>query len=216
MLGDKNEVLVETPEIRARNEIVSIKCDADEITAPGDIEVKERGQFSVALIWQPPECGSVGEYQIELRGRKSEEFDVHRQTVAQPSASITGLLPGTEYAVRIRAVDRSRTMGPWNEDLVTVSTKGEPLEAITVAEDDPSSSTSDVSIEYSSNNEARIKWKPSTDDRPQHYEVVLVELDKQNLPERIERTRVPPTLNSFFFTDLKPNTEYKVGVISYM
>jgi hypothetical protein len=27
VLGDKNEVLVETPEIRARNEIVSIKCD---------------------------------------------------------------------------------------------------------------------------------------------------------------------------------------------
>lgn len=28
VLGDENQVLVETPEIRARNEIVSIKCDA--------------------------------------------------------------------------------------------------------------------------------------------------------------------------------------------
>jgi hypothetical protein len=63
VLGEKNEVLVETPEIRARNEIVSIKCEADEITAPRDVDVKERGQFSVALAWQPPECGSVGEYQ---------------------------------------------------------------------------------------------------------------------------------------------------------
>ena len=27
VLGEKNEVLVETPEIRARNEIVSIKCE---------------------------------------------------------------------------------------------------------------------------------------------------------------------------------------------
>ena len=100
----------------------------EEVTAPSDVEVKERGQFSVALAWQPPECGSIGEYQIELRGRyRGQQFDAHRQTVAQPSASITGLLPGTEYAVRIRAVDRSRTVGPWNEDLVTVSTKGEGL-----------------------------------------------------------------------------------------
>lgn len=72
-----------------------------------------------------PECGSVGEYQIELRGLHSQNFDVHRQTVAQPSASITGLLSGTEYSVRIRAVDRARVEGPWNEELVTVSTKGE-------------------------------------------------------------------------------------------
>ena len=80
----------------------------------------------MALDWQPPECGSVGEYQIELRGRsKNDTFEAHRQTVAQPSASITGLISGTEYAVRIRAVDRSRTVGPWNEELVTVSTKGE-------------------------------------------------------------------------------------------
>lgn len=28
VLGDENQVLVETPEIRARNEIVSIKCEA--------------------------------------------------------------------------------------------------------------------------------------------------------------------------------------------
>jgi hypothetical protein len=117
VLGEKGEVLVETPEIRARNEVVSIKCEPDEITAPGDVDVKERGQFSVALAWQPPECGSIGEYQIELRGIGSQQFDVHRQTVAQPQASITGLLSGTEYAVRIRAVDRARIVGPWTEEV---------------------------------------------------------------------------------------------------
>lgn len=66
-------------------------------------------------------------FSVELRGRNDQLFDVHRQTVAQPSASITGLLSGTEYGVRIRAVDRSRTLGPWNEELVSVSTKGEGL-----------------------------------------------------------------------------------------
>jgi hypothetical protein len=121
VLGEKGEVLVETPEIRARNEIVSIKCEPDEITAPGDVDVKERAQFSVALAWQPPECGSVGEYQIELRGLGDQQFDVHRQTVAQPQASITGLLSGTEYAVRIRAVDRARIVGPWTEEVRRLS-----------------------------------------------------------------------------------------------
>lgn len=77
------------------------------------------------MSWQPPECGSVGEYQIELRGLKNERFDVHRMTVTQPSASVTNLLPGTEYSVRIRAVDRSKASSPWNEELVTVSTKGD-------------------------------------------------------------------------------------------
>jgi chitodextrinase len=91
------------------------------------VDIKERGHYSVALAWQVPECGSVGEYQIELRGLKNERFDVHRMTVAQPTASVTNLLSGTEYAVRIRAVDRSHATSAWNEELVTVSTKGDGL-----------------------------------------------------------------------------------------
>ncbi|KAI1721462.1 fibronectin type III domain-containing protein [Ditylenchus destructor] len=205
VLGEKNEVLVETPEIRARNEIVSIKCEADEITAPRDVDVKERGQFSVALSWQPPECGSVGEYHVELRGRNDQLFDVHRQTVAQPSASITGLLSGTEYGVRIRAVDRSRTLGPWNEELVSVSTKGEAPE-----------SSNDMSVEYKSENEARIRWKHYDDERLQHYEVILVELDVSGIAQRIDRSRVGPTENSVLFTELTPQTEYNVGVVTYV
>lgn len=97
----------------------------DEISAPRDLDIKERGQYSVALAWQPPECGSISEYQIELRGLKNERFDVHRITVAQPTASVPNLLSGTEYAVKIRAVDRSHTTSPWNEELITVSTKGD-------------------------------------------------------------------------------------------
>uniref|UniRef100_A0A915DIS7 Fibronectin type-III domain-containing protein n=1 Tax=Ditylenchus dipsaci TaxID=166011 RepID=A0A915DIS7_9BILA len=170
-----------------------------------DVDVKETGQFSVALAWQPPECGSVGEYHVELRGKGSQLFDVHRQTVAQPSASITGLLSGTEYGVRIRAVDRSRTLGPWNEELTTVSTKGDVPE-----------SSADVSIEYKSSTEARIRWKHFDDERLQHYEVILVELDKNEMAQRSERSRVAPTENSMLFTDMAPQTEYKVGVVAYV
>lgn len=101
------------------------KCTtADEITAPRDIDIKEKGQFGVVLAWQPPECGSVGEYQLELRGKGNERFDVHRQTVAQPSASFANLLPGTDYLIKLRAVDRSRTVGPWSEQ-ISAKTKGD-------------------------------------------------------------------------------------------
>ncbi|EJW73116.1 hypothetical protein WUBG_15975, partial [Wuchereria bancrofti] len=59
------KILVETPEIRARNEMVSIKCESDDLTAPRNLEVTQTGQYSIAISWEPPECGSVGEYHIE-------------------------------------------------------------------------------------------------------------------------------------------------------
>lgn len=175
VLGEDNEVLVETPEIRARNEIVSIKCEGDELTAPRDVDIRERGQFSVALAWQPPECGSVGEYQIELRGLKAERFDVHRMTVAQPSASVTNLLSGTEYLVRIRAVDRSHAASPWNEELITVSTKGRggcrPPLSLSLSPPSVPEASDELAVEYRADKEARVRWKHLDDERLQHYEV---------------------------------------------
>uniref|UniRef100_A0AC34QKY1 Fibronectin type-III domain-containing protein n=1 Tax=Panagrolaimus sp. JU765 TaxID=591449 RepID=A0AC34QKY1_9BILA len=204
VLGDGNQVLVETPEIRARNEIVSIKCDPEEITAPRDIEVKQRGQFSVALSWAAPECGSIGEYQIEVRGLADGKFDVHHQTVAQPSASVTNLLPNTNYEVRIRAVDRSKTVGPWNTEAIAVTTKGEAPESI-----------GEINIEYTSDTDARIHWVHTDEERLQHYEVVLVQFENNEV-QRVERTRVAPDQDSFLFIDLSPNSEYEIGVIAYV
>ncbi|VDN39888.1 unnamed protein product [Gongylonema pulchrum] len=65
-MGKNGKILVETPEIRARNEMVSIKCESDELTAPRNLEVTQTGQYSIAISWEPPECGSVGEYHIEV------------------------------------------------------------------------------------------------------------------------------------------------------
>lgn len=56
----------------------------------------------------------MGEYQAEVAGIDNP-FDVHRQTVTQPSIAFTNLLPGSSYTVRIRAADRARTLGPWTE-----------------------------------------------------------------------------------------------------
>lgn len=51
-------------------------------------------------------------------------FDVHRQTVTHPSVSVTNLLPGTKYHIRIRAVDRAHNLGPWNEEELNAQTDG--------------------------------------------------------------------------------------------
>lgn len=39
--------------------------------------------------------------------------------------SVTNLLPGTEYQIRVRAADRARTLGPWNEHFLVAKTEGE-------------------------------------------------------------------------------------------
>uniref|UniRef100_A0A914MTK8 Fibronectin type-III domain-containing protein n=1 Tax=Meloidogyne incognita TaxID=6306 RepID=A0A914MTK8_MELIC len=231
VLGSKGEVLVETPEIRAKNEIVSIHCEPEEITSPNNIKIKEQSKFSIAITWQPPECGSIGEYQLELKGLNLQSFDVHRQTVSQPQASISGLISGTEYSLRIRAIDRARIVGPWSEELITVSTKGELPEQL-----------SDAQLEYISDKEVRISWTPLDHPRLQHYEVVisseqtsfiyvyivLTEIinskqkntkqhkEEEDDGEKVERTRVAPAQTNVYFGDLKPDTEYKIGVLAYI
>lgn len=61
---------------------------------------------------------------LQLSGVETQ-FDVHRQTVTHPSVSVTNLLPGTEYQVRVRAADRSRNLGPWNEHPIVARTQGQ-------------------------------------------------------------------------------------------
>jgi hypothetical protein len=98
---------------------------AGTITAPRNIEVSQTGQYSLAIRWDSPECGSIGEYQIEVSGKDSYAvFDIHRQTVTQPSVSISNLLPGTTYTFRVRAVDRSSRQGPWSDQSMTGRTEG--------------------------------------------------------------------------------------------
>ncbi|MCP9258789.1 Receptor-type tyrosine-protein phosphatase F [Dirofilaria immitis] len=196
------KILVETPEIRARNEMVSIKCESDELTAPRNLEVTQTGQYSIAISWEPPECGSVGEYHIELAGIETK-FDVHRQTVTHPSVSVTSLLPGTEYQVRVRAADRLRMLGPWNDYLLVAKTEGEA----------PNESD-EIEIDYRTDSELRISWQPYDDERLQHYEVTAVEVDGES--QAVERARISPLASSHIFVRLKPDTEYDIGVVAFV
>ncbi|CAI4231782.1 unnamed protein product [Auanema sp. JU1783] len=202
VLGENNDVLVETPEIRARNEIVSIKCENDELSAPRNLEVTHSGQYSIAIKWDAPECGSIGEYQVEITGLTAP-FDVHRQMVTQPHLSATNLLPGTIYTVRIRANDRSRRTGPWSNQVLEAKTKGEPLPLSPHAH-----------VLYRTDSELRVQWQPVDGETIQHYEVVAVEEGKDS--RGVERARVSPIHNSYSLSGLRPNTKYLIGVIAFV
>ncbi|CAB3401714.1 unnamed protein product [Caenorhabditis bovis] len=202
VIGENNEVLVETPEIRAHNEIVSIKCENDELTSPRYPQVTEVAQYSLAIKWDAPDCGSVGEYQVELTGVDAP-FDVHRQTVTQPHVSVTNLLPGTFYSVKVRASDRNRNVGPWNSEVLEIKTKGEALET-----------SNDIQLLYRTDSELRVSWEPLADPRIQHYEVTAVESGDDS--RRVERARVGPNIRSFTLTGLRANTKYTIGVIAFV
>ncbi|CAI5445350.1 unnamed protein product [Caenorhabditis angaria] len=200
VIGESNAVLVETPEIRAHNEIVSIKCENDDLTAPRYPEVTEASQFSLAIKWDAPDCGSVGEYHLELTGDSKTSFDVHRQTITQPHVSVTNLLPNTTYTIKIRASDRFRNIGPWNTEPLNATTKGTRLPM------------SNAKVLYRSESEVRIGWQPYNDPRIQHYEITAVERNKEG--RKIERNRVPPTSTDFTLSGLQPHTEYSIGIIA--
>ncbi|KJH44141.1 fibronectin type III domain protein [Dictyocaulus viviparus] len=175
---------------------------SDDLTAPRHLEVTHEGQYSIAIKWDVPECGSIGEYQVELIGEDSP-FDVHRQTVTQPHVSVTNLLPATNYNVKIRAVDRQRRIGPWNSDFLQAKTQGERV---------PTSDS--IHLVYRTESELHISWEPISDERAQHYEVTAVEV----LPDsrRVERARVPSHVSTHTLAGLLPNTKYLIGVIAFV
>ncbi|GMS87185.1 hypothetical protein PENTCL1PPCAC_9360, partial [Pristionchus entomophagus] len=202
VLGSNNDVIVETPEIRARNEIVTYNCPSDTLTAPRSPIVSKSGAFSLAFEWEEPECGIVGEYQLELIGVDAP-FDLHRQTLTKPTVSITNLLPGTMYQFRVRAADRNRVFGPWSE-LLAATTEGHKSPVI-----------NDIRVVYQSEGEIQIEWSPMEHERLQNYEVMLTEAggDASDAePKRVERVRLPAGTTSFILSTLKPNTKYHIGV----
>uniref|UniRef100_A0A913IDA2 Fibronectin type-III domain-containing protein n=1 Tax=Strongyloides stercoralis TaxID=6248 RepID=A0A913IDA2_STRER len=204
VLGKDNEILIESAEIRARNEVVSIRCDSDKVTAPRNIRLEDITQYSIAVSWDAPECGSIGEYYIEANGVGENEFDVHRQTVTQPSASIANLLPGSEYIIRVKAIDRNRVEGPWSEDSFARETRGKPPQKF-----------DGITILYISSDNVRISWHHHDDDRLQHYEVIITELFDDDL-KKIERLRLPSNQLTYLFTNLKPASSYHIAVIPYV
>ncbi|ETN71312.1 fibronectin type III domain protein [Necator americanus] len=221
VLGAHNEILVETAEIRARNEIVSIKCESDDLTAPRHLEVTHEGQYSLAIKWDAPECGSIGEYQVELIGDESP-FDVHRQTVTHPTVSVTNLLPSTTYTVKIRAVDRQRRIGPWNADLLQAKTQGN-REHCACLYWNPTClqnrlGSSDFMGSHRRRTSSALRGMRTSPCLLPNLTILIQVMAVEVLPEsrRVERARVPPYVSGHTLSGLLPETKYLIGVVAFV
>ena len=51
---------------------------ADDVTAPRHAQLTQDGQFSLAIKWDQPDCGSVGEYQVGIYSHLFNAFLICR------------------------------------------------------------------------------------------------------------------------------------------
>jgi len=50
----------------------------DDVTAPRHAQLTQDGQFSLAIKWDQPDCGSVGEYQVGIYSHLLNTFLICR------------------------------------------------------------------------------------------------------------------------------------------
>ncbi|CAD6188040.1 unnamed protein product [Caenorhabditis auriculariae] len=82
VIGDNNEVLVETPEIRAHNEIVSIKCENAGAAQPQDSRglsvsqprIEQSGARSLAYWSVTGDRRNIAAYQVDVRSTNDREW----------------------------------------------------------------------------------------------------------------------------------------------
>ncbi len=95
------------------------------ISQPRNIRIESTDEHTISYAWDPPECGTVREYEYELIGESDyATFELHRKTANEKRATISNLLPGTRYRLRLRAVDPSARRGPWSSARIETSTDG--------------------------------------------------------------------------------------------
>ncbi|CDW52276.1 protein sidekick [Trichuris trichiura] len=203
VLSRHNEVLVQTPEIKAQSEKVKIVCN-DDITVSRNVRVLSSGKHSLTFIWDPPECGAISKYEYVLKGVDEWAlFDVHRNFVEDTEMTIHNLLPGTTYSIKIRPKDVNDRVGPWSEHTVHAATEGRAPAV-----------SGEINTVYKSDKEIRVQWIPYVDHRIQHYEVCSIFVELEAL--HVFRDQVPANETTYLFNDLKPSTDYNVGVIAFV
>ncbi|KRY42983.1 Phosphatidylinositol phosphatase PTPRQ, partial [Trichinella spiralis] len=204
VLARNGEVLVQTPEIKAQSETVKIVCN-DDITAPRNIRILSSGKHSLTFVWDPPECGNVAKYEYLLKGVDEWAlFDVHQDAVTDSETTIRNLLPGTTYSIKVRAVDLTNRLGPWSEHSIHAATEGRAPAV-----------SSEIHVIYKSDKDIRIEWKPYSEYRIQHYEVLISERTGDHEAVHVFRDQIASNETTYLFSDLKPFTEYNIGVIAF-
>ncbi|KRX64845.1 Phosphatidylinositol phosphatase PTPRQ [Trichinella sp. T9] len=75
--------------------------------------------------------------------------------------------------------------------------------------------SSEIHVIYKSDKDIRIEWKPYSEYRIQHYEVLISERTGDHEAVHVFRDQIASNETTYLFSDLKPFTEYNIGVIAF-
>lgn len=87
-------------------------------SAPTDLRVSTAGPSALALAWAPStDNDRVAGYDVYVAG-------VATTTTATPGVTLSGLTPGTDYRIKVRAKDASGNVSPFTPELIARTTTG--------------------------------------------------------------------------------------------
>lgn len=177
--------------------------------APGDVKAEAASTTSIHVQWLPvpPEesngivTGYRIKYKTKLRGAKSNTLVVDGK---ENSYTITGLEPGTQYMLRVAAVNQNGT-GP-NSDWLHVDT---PLED----KDEGQVAGPPMSLKVQSGSDSiQLSWLPPRDENVM-IRGYLVGWGI-NIPD-LEQVKVPANLRYYTIPGLKPGRDYVISLRAY-
>ncbi len=97
------------------------------VPAPSDLRLVSATASSVELAWTRPD-EAIPLFRVAWTPTEADPGERRRvRWTSRTEVALTGLLPGTSYDVRVRAVDGTQPLGPFTEPL-TVRTTGQPGE----------------------------------------------------------------------------------------
>uniref|UniRef100_A0A915K1A7 Fibronectin type-III domain-containing protein n=1 Tax=Romanomermis culicivorax TaxID=13658 RepID=A0A915K1A7_ROMCU len=161
VLGRNNEILLETPEIKAQSEAAQTSCAKGEISEPRNVRVVAADMHTLTFEWEPPQCGNINRYTYLIEGfDEYARMDYQTGSTDITRATVRNLLPGTSYTFRVRAADGGRRLGPWTDTVARAPTVSH-----------------DIKVVYKTDKQIRVDWKPYSDRQLQHYELPMVDRD---------------------------------------
>lgn len=96
-----------------------------EISEPRNVRLLSSDSNSLTFSWERPTCGTPNRYEFVNEG-----YDEHVRTDVQTghadamSTTVTGLMPGTNYMFRVRALAPGQQPGPWTDTVMRGATIG--------------------------------------------------------------------------------------------
>ncbi|KAF7653394.1 hypothetical protein LDENG_00083650 [Lucifuga dentata] len=178
----------------AQSEAVAIRYSTLSGGGPSSVSVSEETPVSFVVSWVSPNA-HVLQYRVSytaLTGAETQE-----STVLVPGGEkhvvLQYLLPDTRYSIQVTAEYRNREGGSGSAQGKTTSLR-----------------VSSVSVVRSDHSSICVSWRPVS--AVDGYRIIIQSVkDKQTKEETVDESR-----SSFCFTDLEPETVYRISVHSLL